>query len=70
MKNIYHVIFYLLTKFKLATNIADVVNQFFKAFKELHSHNTRRSQQYLLNISKANTQTLGSNSVKTKSIND
>ena len=45
-------------------------DQFLKPFKELHNHNTRGSQQYLLNIPKTNTQMFGSNSIKIKSIND
>ena len=43
---------------------------FWPVFKELHNHNTRGSQQYLLNIPKTNTQMFGSNSIKIKSIND
>ena len=54
----------------LTNNLPDVFDQFFKPFKELHNHNTRRSQQYLLNIPKTNSQIFGSNSIKTKSIND
>ena len=37
------------------TNNLPVFDQFFKLFKELHNHNTRVSQQYLLNIPKTNT---------------
>ena len=55
---------------KLANNLPDVFDQFFKPFKELHNHNTRGSQQCLLNIPKTNTQMFGSNSIKIKSIND
>ena len=55
---------------KLANNLPYVFDQFFKPFKELHNHNTRGSQQYLLNIPKTNTQMFGSNSIKIKSIND
>ena len=54
----------------LTNNLPDVFDQFFKPFKELHNHNTRESQQYLLNIPKTNTQMFGSNSIKIKSIND
>ena len=54
----------------LANNLPDVIDQFFKSFKELHNHNTRGSQQYLLNIPKTNTRMFGSNSIKIKSIND
>ena len=39
---------------KLAINLPDVFDQFFKTFKELHNHNTRGLQQYLLNIPKTN----------------
>ena len=39
----------------LTNNLPDVFDQFFKPFKELHNHNTRGSQQYLLNIPKTNT---------------
>ena len=57
----------------LANNLYDVFDQFFKPFKELYNHNTRESQQYLLNIPKipkTNAQMFGSNSIKIKSIND
>ena len=54
----------------LTNNLPDVFDQFFKPFKELHNHNTRGSQQYLLNIPKTNTQMSGSNSIKIKSMND
>ena len=54
----------------LTNNLPDVFDQFFKPFKELHNHNTRGSQQYLLNIPKTNTQVFGSNSIKIKSINN
>ena len=54
----------------LTNNLLDVFDQFFKPFKELHNHNTRGSQQYLLNIPKTITQMFGSNSIKIKSIND
>ena len=37
---------------KLANDLPDVFDQFFKPFKELHNHNTREPQQYLLNIPK------------------
>ena len=37
---------------KPANNLPDVFDQFLKPFKELHNHNTRGSQQYLLNIPK------------------
>ena len=40
----------------LTSNLLDVFDQFFKPFKELHNHKTRGTQQYLLNISKTNTQ--------------
>ena len=49
---------------KLANSLPDVFDQFFKPSKELHNHNTRASQQYLLNIPKTNTQMFGSNSTK------
>ena len=39
----------------LTNNLSRVFDQFFKPFKELHNHNTRGSQQYLLNIPKTNT---------------
>ena len=55
---------------KVANNLPDVFDQFFKPFKELHNHNARVSQQYLLNIPKSNSQMFGSNSIKVKSIND
>ena len=55
---------------KLANNLPDVFDQFFKPFKKLHNHNTRESQQYLLNIPKTNTQMFGSNLIKIKSINN
>ena len=50
----------------LTNNLPDVFDQFFKPFKELHNHNTRGSQQCLLNIPKTNTQMFGSNSIKIK----
>ena len=55
---------------ELANNLPDVFDQFFKPFEELHNHNTRGSQQYLLNITKTNNQMFGSNSIKIKLIND
>ena len=54
----------------LTNNLPNVFDQFFRPFKELHNHNTRGSQQYLLNIPKTNTQMFGSNSTKIKSISD
>ena len=54
----------------LTNNLANVFDQFFQPLKEQHNHNTRGSQQYLLNIPKTNTQTFGSNSIKIKSIKD
>ena len=45
----------------LSNNLSDVFDQFLKPFKELHNHNTRGSQKYLLNIPKTNTQMFGSN---------
>ena len=54
----------------LTNNLPDVFDQFSKPFKELHNHNTKGSQQHLLNIPKTNTQMFGSNSIKIKSIND
>ena len=54
----------------LANNPPDVFHQFFNPFKELHNHNTRRSQLYLLNIPETNTQTFGPNSIRIKSINN
>ena len=53
-----------LSLIKLANNIPDVFDQFFKPFKELNNHNARESQQYLLNVLKTNTQMFGSNSIK------
>ena len=55
---------------KLTNNLPDVFDQLFQSLKEQHNHNTRGLQQYLLNIPKANTQMLGSSSVKIKSIKD
>ena len=54
----------------VTNNRPDVFEQFFETFKELHNHNTRESQQYLLNIPKTDTQMFGSNSIKIKSINN
>ena len=55
---------------KLANNLPDVFDQFFQHLKEQHNHNTKGSQQYLLNIPKTNTQMFGSNSIKIKSMKD
>ena len=55
---------------KLANNLPDVFDHFFKPFSELHNHNTKGSQQYLLSVPKTNTKMFGSNSVKIKLIND
>ena len=55
---------------KLANNLPDVFDHFFKPFRELHNHNTKGSQQYLLSVPKTNTKMFGSNSVKIKLIND
>ena len=55
---------------KLAKNLSDVFDQFFKPFKELHNHNTSESRQYLLNVPESNTQMFGSNLIKIKLIND
>ena len=43
---------------KLTNNLPDVFDQFFQRLEEQHNHNTRGSQQYLLNIPKTNTQML------------
>ena len=53
---------------KLTKNLPDVFDQFFQPFKEQHNHNTRGSQQHLLNIPKTNTQMFGSSSIKIKSV--
>ena len=55
---------------KVTNNLPDVFDQFFQPLKEQHNHNTKGTQQYLLNIPKSNTQMFGSNSIKTKSIKD
>ena len=55
---------------KLTINLPDVFDQFFKPLKEQHNHNTRGSQQSLLNIAKINAQMFCSNSIKIKSIKD
>ena len=55
---------------KLTNNLPDVFDQFFQSLKEQNYHNTRESQQYLLNIPKTYTQMFGSNSIKIKSIKD
>ena len=55
---------------KLANNFPDDSDQFSKTFKDVHNRNTRELQQYLLNIPETNTQMLGSNSIKIKSINN
>ena len=55
---------------KLTKNLPDAFNQFFHPLKEQHNHNTRGSQQHLLNIPKTNTKMFGSNSIKIKSIKD
>ena len=55
---------------KLTNNLPGVFDQFFQLFKEQHNHNTRGSQQYLLNIPKTNTQMFGFISIKIKSIKD
>ena len=55
---------------KLTNNLRDVFDQFFQPLKEQHNYNTMGSQQYLLNIPKANTQMFGSNSIKIRSIKD
>ena len=46
---------------KLTNNVLNVFDQFFQPHKEEHNQYTRRSQQYLLNIPKTNTQMFGSN---------
>ena len=61
---------YLFVFDKLTNNLPDVFDQFFQSLKEQHKHNTRGLQQNLLNIPEANTQMLGSNSIKIKSIKD
>ena len=55
---------------KLTNNLPDVFDQFFQPLKEQHNHNTRGSQQYLLNIPKTNTHMFGPNLIKIKSIKD
>ena len=55
---------------KLTINLPDVFDQFFQPLKEQHNHNTRGSQQSLLNIAEINTQMFCSNSIKIKSIKD
>ena len=55
---------------KLTNNVLNVFDQFFQPHQEEHNQYTRRSQQYLLNIPKTNTQMFGSNSIKIKSITD
>ena len=52
---------------KLTNNLPDVSDQFFQPLKKQYNHYTRGSQQYLLNITKRNTQMFGSNSIKIKS---
>ena len=55
---------------ELTNNLPDIFDQFFQPVKKQHNHNTRGSQQYLLNIPKANTQVFGYNSIRIKSIKD
>ena len=55
---------------KIANNLSDVFDQFFKTFKVLHNCNTRGSQQYLLNVPKTNTEIFASNSIKIKLIDN
>ena len=55
---------------KLTNNLPDVFDQFFQPLKEQHNHNTRGSQQYLLNIPNTNTQMFGPSLIKIKSIKD
>ena len=55
---------------ELTNNLPDIFDQFFQPVKKQHNHNTRGSQQYLLNIPKANTQVFGYNSIRTNSIKD
>ena len=55
---------------KLTSNLLDIFDQFFQPLKEQHSHYSRGSQQYLLNIPKTNAQMFGSSSIKIKSIKD
>ena len=53
---------------KLANNLPDVFNQFFKPFTEQQNYNTKVSQQYLIHVPETNTQMFGSNSVKTRRV--
>ena len=58
---------------KLVNNLSNV-SDFLMSFsnlllKELHSHNTSGSQQYLLNVPKTDTQVFDSNSIKINLIN-
>ena len=48
---------------KLTNNLPDVFDQFFQSLKEQRNHNTRGSQQYLLNIPKTNTKIFNKNYV-------
>ena len=40
---------------KLANNLPDVFNQFFKPFTEQQNYNTKVSQQYLIHVPETNT---------------
>ena len=61
---------YMLVFDHLNSSLPAIFDDLFKAFKEQHSHNTRRARRYVLNIPKMKTSSYGSRSVQVKSIKD
>ena len=55
---------------QLYDNLPNAFASYFKCLKNQHSHNTRVSNQFTLNVPRVTTETYGSNSVKIKAIKD
>ena len=55
---------------QVCDNLPNGFSNYCKLLKDQHCHNTRGSNQFILNIPRVNTETCGSNSVKIKSIKD
>ena len=54
----------------LNSSLPAIFDDFFKPFKEQHSHNTRGERRYVLNIEKMKIFFYGSRSVQVKSVKD
>ena len=61
---------YLFIYYKLCDNLPNAFSNYSKVLKNQHRHNTTSSNLFTLNVTRVNTETYGSNSIKIKAIKD